>query len=218
MPLLVSYYTQRRSTRRGTTEGCVVACRWQGAGRSSITVGHPPRKREMSDTTVKEVFASKFARDEWAFCTCNGQCMLHKKPEPDQHKNCMVCGNSFATVQAEYEAKVLEWTAHLEKEKIKHAAAAASVDDFEENHHNCAKAVYNTFAKHVFPAWQNNKKYWDDNNDIFGETVEEAMLSVNVEYNKLTKASDKSTFLDKFRKGVEGEALLEKLKETMESF
>jgi hypothetical protein len=175
-------------------------------------------KEEMSDT-IKDVFASKYVKDNWAFCTCNGQCMLHMKPEADQQGVCMVCGNSFATVQAEYEAKILEWTAHLEKEKMKkNDADAASGEEFEENNHNCAKAVYNTFANYVFPAWHSNKKYWEDNNDVFGETVEEAMLTVNAEYNKLNKASEKSAFLDTFRKGVEGQALLEKLKETMEQF
>ena len=100
----------------------------------------------------------------------------------------------------------------LDKEKNSSKSGTAGNDEFvKHDKTTIAMAVYKTFNEIVWPAYLKNKKYWEDNNGVLGENVEDAMAAINDEYKTLSKPSEKTAFLDRFRREATGAEVLKKL-------
>lgn len=165
----------------------------------------------MASSEMTEEFKTKFVDGEFVVCTCPNGTMLMAKPLPGDMTKCP-CGKGYdkakvARLELHKEFEENEKKATEEKEKKNNS------DPFKDDKPpvGIALAVYKTFKNVVLPAFQDpaGKAVWDV--AVLGETVLDAMTTLNEYYTDLTNTNDKAKLLDAFRKESTNVGIITKL-------
>ena len=169
----------------------------------------------MGSKHLQDHIESVWAQDEWAFCTCTFGTFLRKVPQPGEHTACtnMGCKKTFAVLNAEYAAKVIEWVSTEDKAVNERSDEDSGLSGFpEEDVKNATKypSVRKMLKDHIYSAITADASLWD--NAIMGKSWDELAIKYTVKYEAKFTPQAKGKMLDEIRVLKDNVEKMDKLK------